>query len=175
MLEHHELTALDPNNPYVPFNTGCYSLNLEIPGGGTRRMITYIPEGTQPSAAGVFLLPPSGVSAEEFLEKSNWKDIADGEETKEKLVEVLTSDFSNYQKGDSVTVIANTSVGFTASLYGYLLPLAVMVVTLIAILSLTKSEGAAALSALGILIPYYLLVYLFRSKLKKRLSFEIQS
>ena len=86
MLEHHELTALDPNNPYVPFNTGCYSLNLEIPGGGTRRMITYIPEGTQPSTAGVFLLPPSGVSAEEFLEKSNWKDIADGEETKEKLV-----------------------------------------------------------------------------------------
>ena len=86
MLEHHELTALDPNNPYVPFNTGCYSLNLEIPGGGTRRMIIYIPEGTQPSAAGVFLLPPSGVSAEKFLEKSNWKDIADGEETKEKLV-----------------------------------------------------------------------------------------
>ena len=86
MLEHHELTALDPNNPYVPFNTGCYSLNLEIPGGGTRRMIIYIPEGTQPSTAGAFLLPPSGVSAEEFLEKSNWKDIADGEETKEKLV-----------------------------------------------------------------------------------------
>ena len=96
-------------------------------------------------------------------------------ETKEKLVEVLNSDFSNYQKGDSVTVVADTSVGFTASLYGYLLPLAVMVVTLIAILSLTKSEGAAALSALGILIPYYLLVYLFRNKLKKRLSFEIQS
>lgn len=96
-------------------------------------------------------------------------------ETKEKLVEVLTSDFSNYQKGDSVTLVADTSVGFTASLYGYLLPLAVMVVTLIAILSLTKSEGAAALSALGILIPYYLLVYLFRNKLKKRLSFEIQS
>lgn len=96
-------------------------------------------------------------------------------ETKEKLVEVLTSDYSIYKKGDTVTVTADTSVGFTASLYGYLLPLAFMVVTLIAVLSLTKSEGAAALSALGILIPYYLLVYLFRNKLKKRLSFEIQT
>lgn len=94
-------------------------------------------------------------------------------ETKEKMVEVRIGDTQAYTKGDAVVVVADASVGFRASLYGYLLPLAVMVVTLITVLKVTHSEGAAALSALGVLVPYYMVLYLFRNRLKKRLTFEI--
>lgn len=95
-------------------------------------------------------------------------------ETKEKLVEVRIADGSSYAKGDQVVVVADSAVGFRASLYGYLLPLAVMVVTLIVVLQITANEGIAALSSIGMLVPYYVLLYIFRDRMKKRLTFEIQ-
>lgn len=94
--------------------------------------------------------------------------------TKEKIIDVMDADASHYQKGDQVMVVADTAVGFRASLYGYLLPLILMVVTLVGVLAATHSEGLAALSALGILIPYYVLLFLMRNKLRNRLSFTLE-
>ena len=95
-------------------------------------------------------------------------------ETKEKLVEVSDTRANLYTKGDSVTVVADASVGFRASFYGYLLPLVLMVASLVVVMKVTESEGAAALSAVGILIPYYIGLYLFRDKLRNRLNFAIE-
>lgn len=95
-------------------------------------------------------------------------------ETKEKIIDVMDADASHYQKGDRVMVVADTAVGFRASLYGYLLPLILMVVTLVGVLAATHSEGLAALSALGILMPYYVLLFLMRNKLRNRLSFTLE-
>ena len=95
-------------------------------------------------------------------------------ETKEKIIDVMDADASHYQKGDQVMVVADTAVGFPASLYGYLLPLILMVVTLVGVLAATHSEGLAAVSALGILIPYYFLLFLMRNKLRNRLSFTLE-
>lgn len=86
----------------------------------------------------------------------------------------MDADASHYQKGDQVMVVADTAVGFRASLYGYLLPLILMVVTLVGVLAATHSEGLAALSALGILMPYYVLLFLMRNKLRNRLSFTLE-
>lgn len=95
-------------------------------------------------------------------------------ETKEKIIDVMDADASHYQKGDQVMVMADTAVGFRASLYGYLLPLVLMVVTLVGVLAASHSEGLAAVSALGILIPYYVLLFLMRNKLRNRLSFSLE-
>lgn len=95
-------------------------------------------------------------------------------ETKEKIIDVMDADASHYQKGGQVMVVADTAVGFRASLYGYLLPLILMVVTLVGVLAATHSEGLAALSALGILMPYYVLLFLMRNKLRNRLSFTLE-
>lgn len=95
-------------------------------------------------------------------------------ETKEKIIEVQVADAVKYQLGDSVVVVADTAVGFRASLYGYLLPLLLMVVVLVAVLKITQSEGYAAVSALGILIPYYIGLYLLRNKLRNKLSFSLE-
>ena len=95
-------------------------------------------------------------------------------ETKEKIIDVMDADASHYQKGDQVMVVADTAVGFRASLYGYLLPLILVVVTLVGVLAATHSEGLAAVSALGILIPYYVLLFLMRNKLRNRLSFTLE-
>ena len=95
-------------------------------------------------------------------------------ETKEKLVEVTTSEPYLYHVGDSATVVADASVGLRASWYGYLLPLVLMVFALVCVLKTSGSEGMAALSSLGVLVPYYVCLYLLRGKLKSRLSFAIE-
>lgn len=95
-------------------------------------------------------------------------------ETKEKIIDVMDADAATYHVGDSVMVMADAGVGFRASLYGYLLPLVVMVATLVIVMAWVHSEGAAALASLGVLIPYYIILYLFRNRLKSKLSFQIQ-
>lgn len=94
-------------------------------------------------------------------------------ETKEKLIEVAVDEPSCCQVGEKVVIVADASVGFIASLYGYLLPLLLMVLTLVIVLGATHSEGVAAFSALGILVPYYTILYLTRNRLGNQLTFEI--
>lgn len=76
---------VDPENPFAPVCVGFYE-NRIVVGGRERRVMIYIPEDIRPSTAGIVLVPPSGMSIDEFLEISNWIEIADTEETKEKLV-----------------------------------------------------------------------------------------
>lgn len=95
-------------------------------------------------------------------------------ETAEKIVEVAADDATDYKVGDHVTVVADSATGFRASLYAYLLPLLLMVVTLVIVLSVVQVEWVAALSSLGVLVPYYLLLYLLRDKMKSRLTFMLE-
>lgn len=127
-----------------------------------------IVDGVEAGCVRVRILQSSACSACKVAAHCN------ASETKEKVVEVMDVDAASYRRGDSVVVVADASVGFRASLYGYLLPLLVMVLTLVIVLQQTHSEGMAALSGLGILIPYYLCLYLWRHKLKQKLSFEIE-
>lgn len=126
-------------------------------------------DGVEESCVRVRILQSSACSACKVAAHCN------ASETKEKIIEVQVADADRYQRGDSVIVVADTAVGFRASLYGYLLPLILMVVSLVAVLKITQSEGYAAVSALGILIPYYIGLYLLRNKLRNKLSFSLES
>ncbi len=95
-------------------------------------------------------------------------------ETKEKIIEISHTHANIFSPGEQVIVTANTSVGFRASLYGYLLPLLLMVLMLVLMLYFTKSEDIAALSALAILGPYYMVLYLSRNKINDKLNFGVE-
>lgn len=125
-------------------------------------------DGVEEGCVRVRIFQSSACSACKVAEHCN------ASETKEKIIEVQVTDAVKYQLGDSVVVVADTAVGFRASLYGYLLPLLLMVVALVAVLKITRSEGYAAVSALGILIPYYIGLYLLRNKLRNKLSFSLE-
>lgn len=127
-----------------------------------------IVDGVEEGCVRVRILQSSACSACKVAAHCN------ASETKEKIIEVQVADAVKYQLGDSVVVVADTVVGFRASLYGYLLPLILMVVSLVAVLKITQSEGYAAMSALGILIPYYIGLYLLRNKLRNKLSFSLE-
>ena len=95
-------------------------------------------------------------------------------EAKEKLVDVRCADASAYQTGQSVVVSTSRDVANRALLLGFGLPFVVLVGVLFVVLRLTGDEGLAALSGLGALAPYYLLLWLLRDRISRRVSFQIE-
>lgn len=94
-------------------------------------------------------------------------------EQQEKTIEVYTDDAQHYHVGESVKVSTDAHTGHRAVWLGYGIPLVLMVVTLFLVRLLSGSDGAAALSAIAILIPYYILLYLFRARIAQKVKFNI--
>lgn len=94
-------------------------------------------------------------------------------DVKEKEITV-TSFHNSYQPGNVVTVIFRESLGIKALMLGYIFPLLLLLFTLVLISELTGNEILAAFVALGILVPYYLFLYVTRGKLKKEFTFELE-
>lgn len=95
-------------------------------------------------------------------------------DVEEKVVEVKKDPNREFSIGDNVTVVMKKSLGGKAVFLGYVLPFLLMIAVLIAVLLITGEEGAAGLSAILILIPYYWLLYIFRKRLKQAFSFTIE-
>ncbi|KOH44651.1 hypothetical protein NC99_25280 [Sunxiuqinia dokdonensis] len=80
----------------------------------------------------------------------------------------------DFRVGQAVQVIGKTSQGFKALFYGYVLPFLLIMLVLITLTSLQFSEGISGLISLSILVPYYLILYLTRNKIRKSFEFEIK-
>jgi sigma-E factor negative regulatory protein RseC len=75
--------------------------------------------------------------------------------------------------GSRVTVVLKQSSGFLALFLGYLLPLLIFLVSLVLLNIFSVDELASGLISLGMFIPYYLLLSLFRSSIRQKFSFTI--
>ena len=100
------------------------------------------------------------------------KSMCSVSEMTEKLVEIHNAG-SHFTTGQEVNVILDQTLGNKAVVLGYLIPFVIMILTLVVASSLF-SELWAGLSAIAILPPYYLLLYVFRNKLSKTFSFRIE-
>lgn len=96
-------------------------------------------------------------------------------ESKEKLLSVSRVGHEGISKGDKVVVAVSQKAGFTAVLLSAVLPLAVLVAVLVSVYYATGNEAVAALSSLGSLLPYYLVIYLFRDNIGAKLALSIES
>lgn len=76
--------------------------------------------------------------------------------------------------GDRVVVSASRQTAMRALLYGFGLPLVVLVGVLVVVLAMTADEGLSALCGLGALVPYYFVVWLFRHQIGRKVSFAIE-
>ena len=101
------------------------------------------------------------------------KDICHAAGSREKLVEVSGTDAGNLSVGQTVTVSGSESVGMKAVWIAFGLPLLLMFVVLLTAILLGGSEKTSALIAIGVLVPYYIVVYLFRERLKRVFQFRI--
>lgn len=94
-------------------------------------------------------------------------------ELKEKQIEVLTQGQDIFREGDPVTVILKRSMGNRAVILGYFFPFLVLIVSLLISSSFfgDLASGLIALISVGF---YYLLMFIFRNRLKKDFHFRIQ-
>ncbi len=76
---------LDPRKPYQLEYSGVIEEKVAV-GGKTRRMLVYVPEEVRMSASGVFVLGENGQTADDLLQNSGWRELADQEERKEKMI-----------------------------------------------------------------------------------------
>lgn len=95
-------------------------------------------------------------------------------EMKEKFVDVFHADTRNYKIGDAVKVSTDTSAGYRAVGWGFGIPMLILIEAVFAVKILTGNDARAALIGIASLIPYYMLLYLLRHKIRKRLSFKIE-
>ena len=95
-------------------------------------------------------------------------------EVEEKIIEIEHIAGGKWSKGQHVMVKMEQSLGLKAVFLGYLAPLIILIASIIVFLFLLKNEGWAALLSIMMLAPYYLALYLFRDKLKKKFRFRIE-
>ena len=97
-------------------------------------------------------------------------------ESKEKIVHVKCANAMElYQVGDTVTVSMSSKNGRDAVMLGFIFPFLLLVAVLVLCLRFTGDEGIAALASIAALIPYYIGLWAFNGKVKKRFAFYIEN
>ena len=92
----------------------------------------------------------------------------------EKILTVPKPQNRDFQLMQRVNVSMKVSQGNKAAILGYLLPFALMIAVLFTLIGCGLGEGLSALCSLAALIPYYIILYLRRDKLKKQFDYEIE-
>ncbi|MFN2395348.1 MAG: SoxR reducing system RseC family protein [Bacteroidales bacterium] len=96
-------------------------------------------------------------------------------EVAEKIVEVQTpGNGKTYQTGQHVIISLKKSLGYRALLLGYLFPFLILMLSLILLISVTRNEALAAITSILLMVPYYLLLYINREKIKSSFRFYIK-
>ena len=90
---------------------------------------------------------------------------------KEKEIDIIDYS-SSFKLGEEVNVVYQESLGWLALLLAYVLPFVLVLITLFIATAFTN-ELISGLMALGILLPYYSLLYFLKDRLKKTFSFTI--
>ncbi len=90
----------------------------------------------------------------------------------DRIIEVEKDNLKKVEPGDKVNIQMISSSGCKAVVLGYILPFILLMTTLIIANSIV-GEAMSAILALTILIPYYLVLYLLRNKMKKHFRFTL--
>lgn len=91
-----------------------------------------------------------------------------------KIIEINTLYPQKYKIGDKITVVLDETLGWIAIFYSYILPLILVLITLFTTNTITNDEIASATYSLMILIPYYLLLSLFKRRISNKFKFKIE-
>ena len=73
----------------------------------------------------------------------------------------------------TVTVVAGERMGMTAVLLAFGLPLLLLLIALIAAMRVSGSEKIAAIASIAVLVPYYVVLFMCRGRIKKDFGFRI--
>lgn len=97
-----------------------------------------------------------------------------GERGGERIIEVATEYAASFAVGETVVVaLLKGRMAISSLIWGYLMPLVVLLVVLLLLHGLGVEDGIAAISTLGAVALYYVVLYLKRRQFEKKIQFTI--
>lgn len=91
-----------------------------------------------------------------------------------RTIEVRSDHAAEYSVGDRVVVaLLNNAMGFSSIVWGYVLPLVVLIAGLFTCKAFGFGDGPAAVVAIAAVAIYYVALYLFRHTIEKKIEFTI--
>ena len=87
-------------------------------------------------------------------------------DSKDKIIDIIDTAASSYQVGEKVMVVGETSMGMMAVVLAFVLPFVLLIFSLFLLMALVENELYAALLSLAVLIPYYFVLWLNKTRLK---------
>ena len=91
----------------------------------------------------------------------------------EKIITVAAPKDKEFSIGQEVKVSITLGQANKAVIFAYVIP-SIILISMIFILNFFKiGEGINALISIGSLIPYYLILFIFKDKIKRNFEYEI--
>lgn len=95
-------------------------------------------------------------------------------DSKDKIIDIIDTAASSYRVGEKVMVIGETSMGMMAVVLAFIIPFVLLIFSLFLFMALMENELYSSLLSLAILIPYYFILWLNKTRLKQKFSFTIK-
>lgn len=105
----------------------------------------------------------------------NVKGLCSASEQKRKVVDVVVENDSDYKLGQEVVLYGSVTLGFKAVAIAYVLPLIILLLSIVICNVSGISDALSGLISICILIPYFLLLYIFRRRLQKTFIFKTKN
>jgi sigma-E factor negative regulatory protein RseC len=97
-----------------------------------------------------------------------------GVDGQKRVIKVDSDHAAMFQPGERVVVaLLATKMGFSSVVWGYVLPLVVMLATLFSIKATGCSDGIAAIGSLCSVAVYYVMLYVLRHTIERKIKFTI--
>ncbi len=103
----------------------------------------------------------------------NIKGACNMSEMQEKIISIPAPKDKNLSIGQEVKISMGIGQANRAVVFAYVIPLIILVAMIFILNALKIDEGLNALISIGSLAPYYLILFLFRDKLKSKFEYEI--
>lgn len=113
------------------------------------------------------------INSESACSACHAKGVCGAADQEEKFLDVRLSGAS-YKTGEQVHVQVARRLGFKAVALGYFYPFLLLMAVLIMLILIGVSELKAGSLALLSILPYYLLLYLFRKRIESTFTFSIK-
>ena len=95
-------------------------------------------------------------------------------DSKDKIIDIIDTAAASYQVGENVMVVGETSMGMQAVALAFIIPFVLLIFTLFLFMALIENELYVALLSLAVLVPYYYILWLNKTRLKQKFSFTIK-
>ena len=103
----------------------------------------------------------------------NIKNACNMSEMQEKIITIAAPKNKELSVGQEVKVSIALGQANKAVIFAYVIP-SIILISMIFILNFFKiDEGINALISIGTLVPYYLILFLFKDKIKRNFEYEI--